>query len=84
MNRLQARLHELLAAAYVPAVSLISVLCATVLVVLPAPSVAAIDCWGRHPGHATVPSGQRTLLPGSGPQLCPMARRRCSTGSYGR
>lgn len=45
MNRLQARLHQRLAAAYVPAVSLISVLCATVLAVLPVPSVAAIDCW---------------------------------------
>lgn len=45
MNRLQARLRQRLAAAYVPAVSLISVLCATMLAVLPAPSVAAIDCW---------------------------------------
>jgi hypothetical protein len=45
MNRLQARLHQLLASAYVPAVSLISVLCAAALAVLPAPSVAAVDCW---------------------------------------
>ncbi len=84
MNILQARLRQRLASAYVPAVSLLSVLCAAALAVLPAPSVAAIDCGSRHPGRAKVPSGQSTLLPGSGPQLCPMARRRCTTGSYGR
>ena len=116
MNRLQSGLRKRLAAAYVPAVSLLSVLCAAALAVLPAPSVAAIDCWVdaevpstgdqrwvrpcrgadahrgavtetdlcRHAGRATVPSGQSKLLPSSGPRLCRMARRRCTTGSYGR
>ena len=51
MNRLPSRLRQRLGAAYVPAVSLISVLCAAALAVLPAPSVAAIDCWidAEHP-----------------------------------
>ena len=45
MNRLPSRLRQRLAAAFVPAVSLLSVLCAAALALLPAPSVAAVDCW---------------------------------------